>query len=67
LKVCRDRAYRNAASVSCEYDQWTVDGILERHWGDHIHHGFYPSGKIDGADFKRSKVDLNDRFAMGRH
>ncbi len=55
------RAYRAPASVAAEYDRWTTDGLLEFYWGEHIHHGYYPRGRVEG-DFKQQKVEMIDRL-----
>lgn len=57
-----DRSYRGPESVGGEYDAWTEDGVLERYWGEHIHHGFYPEGRWRGADFRHAKYTLIDRL-----
>ncbi len=44
------------------YDTWTADGVLERYWGEHIHHGFYPEGRINGVDFRAAKRALVERL-----
>jgi hypothetical protein len=33
------RKYQSSTTVADSYDQWTVDGILEFYWGEHIHFG----------------------------
>ena len=33
------RAYAGKETVGSSYDSWTLDGILEYYWGDHIHLG----------------------------
>ncbi|MEO1431155.1 MAG: methyltransferase domain-containing protein [Cyanobacteria bacterium J06632_19] len=35
------RKYQSSATVANSYDQWTLDGILEFYWGEHIHLGHY--------------------------
>lgn len=45
-----------------EYDAWTADGVLERYWGEHIHHGYYPDQQFRGVDFRAAKVDLVERL-----
>ncbi|NJL11509.1 MAG: methyltransferase domain-containing protein [Calothrix sp. SM1_7_51] len=37
------RKYKSSASVANSYDAWTLDGILEFYWGEHIHLGHYDS------------------------
>ena len=39
------RKYISSGTVASAYDSWTQDKLLERLWGEHIHLGFYPSGK----------------------
>jgi len=39
------RKYISSSTVASAYDAWTQDKLLERLWGEHIHLGFYPSGK----------------------
>jgi len=41
--------------VASAYDAWTQDKLLERLWGEHIHLGFYASGKKN-IDFRKAKV-----------
>lgn len=60
--VRTDRSYRGPQSVASEYDAWTQDRVLERHWGEHIHHGFYPRGGWWGTDFRKAKVELIDEL-----
>lgn len=57
-----NRNYEGPESVGREYDAWTADGVLERYWGEHIHHGYYPEGRWWGTDFRAAKVDLIDRL-----
>ena len=49
------RKYISSSTVASAYDAWTQDKLLERLWGEHIHLGFYPSGKKN-IDFRESKV-----------
>ena len=49
------RKYISPSSVASKYDAWTDDKLLERLWGEHIHLGFYPSGKKN-IDFRKAKV-----------
>lgn len=35
------RKYQSSATVANSYDQWTLDGIVEFYWGEHIHLGHY--------------------------
>ena len=51
------RKYISSVTVASAYDAWTQDKLLERLWGEHIHLGFYPSGKKD-IDFRKSKVQF---------
>ena len=51
------RKYISSGTVASAYDAWTQDKLLERLWGEHIHLGFYPSGKKD-IDFRKSKVQF---------
>lgn len=37
------RRYESSSSVAQSYDDWTMDGILEFYWGEHIHLGHYGS------------------------
>ncbi|PMB02351.1 hypothetical protein CEN49_25830 [Fischerella thermalis CCMEE 5273] len=37
------RKYQSSATVANSYDLWTLDGILEFYWGEHIHLGHYGS------------------------
>lgn len=57
-----NRSYQGSASVGREYDTWTADGVLERYWGEHIHHGWYPEGQWWKQDFKQAKVRLIQRI-----
>jgi cyclopropane fatty-acyl-phospholipid synthase-like methyltransferase len=52
------RHYENSSSVGSAYDLWTTEGVLEFYWGQHIHHSYYPQGKIDQINFKESKITL---------
>lgn len=56
------RPYECPASVGGAYDGWTADGVLERYWGEHIHHGFYPEGRFRRVDFRKAKEDLIERL-----
>ena len=49
------RKYISSGTVASAYDAWTQDKLLERLWGEHIHLGFYPSGKKN-IDFREAKV-----------
>ena len=50
------RKYISSSTVASAYDDWTQDKLLERLWGEHIHLGFYPSGK--NIDFREAKVQF---------
>ena len=51
------RKYISSSTVASAYDAWTQDKLLERLWGEHIHLGFYPSGKKN-IDFRKAKVQF---------
>ena len=51
------RKYISSGTVASAYDAWTEDKLLERLWGEHIHLGFYPSGKKN-IDFRKAKVQF---------
>jgi len=51
------RKYISSGTVASAYDSWTQDKLLERLWGEHIHLGFYPSGK-QNIDFRKAKVQF---------
>ena len=51
------RKYISSGTVASAYDAWTQDKLLERLWGEHIHLGFYPSGKKN-IDFRKAKVQF---------
>ena len=51
------RKYVSTSTVASAYDAWTQDKLLERMWGEHIHLGFYSSGKKN-IDFRKSKVQF---------
>ena len=51
------RKYISSGTVASAYDAWTQDKLLERLWGEHIHLGFYSSGKISN-DFREAKVQF---------
>ena len=51
------RKYISAGTVASAYDAWTQDKLLERLWGEHIHLGFYHSGKRN-IDFRKAKVQF---------
>ena len=42
------RKYISSGTVASAYDAWTQDKLLERLWGEHIHLGFYATGKQIG-------------------
>ncbi|MBO6959949.1 MAG: methyltransferase domain-containing protein [Prochlorococcus marinus CUG1438] len=51
------RKYISSGTVASAYDSWTQDKLLERLWGEHIHLGFYTSGKKN-IDFREAKVQF---------
>ena len=51
------RKFISSGTVASAYDAWTEDKLLERLWGEHIHLGFYPSGKKN-FDFRKAKVQF---------
>ena len=51
------RKYISSGTVASAYDAWTQDKLLERLWGEHIHLGFYSSGKKN-IDFRIAKVQF---------
>ena len=51
------RKYISSSTVASAYDAWTQDKLLERLWGEHIHLGFYSSGK-NNIDFREAKVQF---------
>ena len=51
------RKYISSSTVASAYDSWTQDKLLERLWGEHIHLGFYNSGKKN-IDFREAKVQF---------
>ncbi|MBD2615447.1 MAG: methyltransferase domain-containing protein [Nostoc sp. ZfuVER08] len=51
------RKYQSSATVANSYDDWTVDGILEFYWGEHIHLGHYGSPPRR-KDFLAAKSDF---------
>ena len=51
------RKFISSDTVASAYDAWTQDKLLERLWGEHIHLGFYPSGKKN-IDFRKAKVQF---------
>ena len=51
------RKYISSGTVASAYDAWTQDKLLERLWGEHIHLGFYRSGKKN-IDFRKAKVQF---------
>ncbi|KAA8496924.1 2-methyl-6-phytyl-1,4-hydroquinone methyltransferase [Porphyridium purpureum] len=54
--------------VGAEYDKWTMDGILEYYWGEHIHLGYYSKeeqaqkGGAFKKDFKQAKIDFTKQM-----
>ena len=58
------RKYISSVTVASAYDAWTQDKLLERLWGEHIHLGFYPSGKKN-IDFRKAKVRFVQRWLVG--
>jgi MPBQ/MSBQ methyltransferase len=57
MYVATARPYRSKDSVANSYDQWTLDGILEFYWGEHIHLGYY-GNPPQRKDFIQAKVDF---------
>ena len=51
------RKYISSGTVASAYDAWTKDKLLERLWGEHIHLGFYFSGR-NNIDFRQAKVQF---------
>ncbi|MHC0067063.1 methyltransferase domain-containing protein [Nostoc sp. UIC 10890] len=51
------RKYESSATVANSYDQWTLDGIVEFYWGEHIHLGHYGSPPRR-KDFLAAKSDF---------
>ncbi|MEH1820722.1 MAG: methyltransferase domain-containing protein [Nostoc sp.] len=51
------RKYQSSATVANSYDQWTLDGIVEFYWGEHIHLGHYGSPP-QRKDFLAAKSDF---------
>jgi len=51
------RKYISSGTVASAYDNWTQDKLLERLWGEHIHLGFYASGKKN-IDFREAKAQF---------
>jgi len=51
------RKFVSSGTVASAYDAWTEDKLLERLWGEHIHLGFYPSGRKN-IDFRKAKVQF---------
>ncbi|MBF2005742.1 MAG: methyltransferase domain-containing protein [Chlorogloeopsis fritschii C42_A2020_084] len=51
------RKYQSSATVANSYDEWTLDGILEFYWGEHIHLGHYGSPPRR-KDFLAAKSDF---------
>ena len=51
------RKYISSGNVASAYDAWTQDKLLERLWGEHIHLGFYSSGK-NNIYFREAKVQF---------
>ena len=51
------RKYISSGTVASAYDAWTKDKLLERLWGEHIHLGFYATGK-QNIDFREAKVQF---------
>ncbi|MDZ8136580.1 MAG: methyltransferase domain-containing protein [Nostoc sp. DedQUE04] len=51
------RKYQSSSTVANSYDQWTLDGILEFYWGEHIHLGHYGSPPRS-KDFLAAKSDF---------
>lgn len=35
--------------------------LWEDMWGEHMHHGYYPDGKVDQVDHKQAQVDMVER------
>ncbi|MEH1945359.1 MAG: methyltransferase domain-containing protein [Nostoc sp.] len=56
------RKYQSSSTVANSYDQWTLDGILEFYWGEHIHLGHYGSPPRS-KDFLAAKSDFVHEMA----
>jgi MPBQ/MSBQ methyltransferase len=57
LYLLTARQYQSSDSVANSYDEWTMDGILEFYWGEHIHLGHYGSPP-HSKDFRAAKADF---------
>jgi len=57
LYLATARQYQSSDSVANSYDEWTMDGILEFYWGEHIHLGHYGSPP-HSKDFREAKADF---------
>ncbi len=57
LYLATARPYRSKDSVASAYDEWTLDGILEFYWGEHIHLGHYGNPPVR-KDFIQAKIDF---------
>ncbi|MCA1904000.1 MAG: methyltransferase domain-containing protein [Cyanobacteria bacterium KgW148] len=57
LYLASARPYKSKESVANSYDQWTLDGILEFYWGEHIHLGHY-GNPPRRKDFIQAKIDF---------
>jgi len=63
----KDGKGKDDGSVGSAYDDWTSEGVLEHYWGEHIHLGYYGSGRDrraswKGKDFKQTKLDFIDEM-----
>lgn len=47
IKPSSSRNYTSKESVGDEYNKWTNDGVLEKFWGEHIHHGHFGAAGTD--------------------
>lgn len=62
FKASKTRNYQDKASVGKEYDQWENDGVLEKFWGDHIHHGYFGEDGKDNLESIPAKEILIEKL-----
>eukprot|EP00924_Labyrinthula_sp_SR-Ha-C_P013407 augustus_masked-scaffold_5-processed-gene-1.15-mRNA-1 protein AED:0.28 eAED:0.28 QI:0/-1/0/1/-1/1/1/0/338 len=62
FKPSTTRVYEDPTSVGKEYDQWAADGVLEKFWGEHIHHGYFGEDGKDKVGSIKAKEILIEKL-----
>ena len=53
-------------SVAREYDAWTADDVLEHHWGECAHLGYYNDDNMKKGRLKKDFIEAKHGFQMKR-